>query len=86
MFDYLSDDEKSPKVLLVNCRLTDNQLTAGLGFFSMGIRKDKAFDLFDQRGVKVCRIELPRAGYMLPRDVALALSEEIFNVQEIYGY
>jgi len=84
MFDYLSDDQTAPKVLLVNCRLTESQLTAGLGFFSMGIRRERPFDLFDQRGVKVCRIELPRAGYMLPRDIVLALSEEIFTVQEIY--
>lgn len=84
MFDYLSDDETSPKVLLVNCRLTTTQLTAGLGFLAMGIRRGKPIDLFDQRGVKVCCIELPRAGYMLPRDIVLALSEEIFTVQEIY--
>ena len=85
MFDYLSDDLVSPKVLLVNCRLTENQLTAGLGFFSMGIRKEKTFDLYDQRGVKVCCIELPRAGYQLPRDIALALNDEVFNVISNYA-
>jgi hypothetical protein len=85
MYDYLADDLVSPKVLLVNCRLTDNQLTAGLGFFSMGIRKEKTFDLFDRRGEKVCCIGLPKAGYQLPRDIALALNDEVFNVLEIYA-
>jgi hypothetical protein len=85
MYDYLADNLEKPKVLLINCRLINNSLTAGLGFISMGIRPDRCFDLVDRRGEKVCQIELPKAGYNLPRDVALSLSEEQFKVLETYA-
>jgi hypothetical protein len=85
MYDYLTDNFKNPMVLFINCRLTDTSLTAGLGFVSMGISLNRPLDLLDKRGVKVCQIELPRAGYLLPRDIALPLNEEKFKVLEIYG-
>lgn len=85
MFDYLFDDATHPKVFLINCRLTERQLTSGLGFFSFGIRKGKTFDLFDRRNTKICCIELLPPCYGLQRDIVVTLSDEKFTVLETYA-
>lgn len=84
MFDYLSDHLERPQIVLLNSTINGKYLTAKIGFFSMGIRRHKVFELIDKRGKLVCKIKLPLAGYGLHKDVAIDLTGEKFEVIEEY--
>lgn len=84
MYDYLADHKEHPQVVLMNCTIHEKKLTAKIGFFAIAIRRHKEFELFDKRGIKICKIKLPLAGYGLPKDIALDLTGEQFEVLEYY--
>lgn len=82
MFDLLFDHPESPKLMIFNSQIVDdNLLQTDLMFISMGLRVDRTLTLMNQRGVEICKIKTPMWLCNLPRDVMVSPNGTIYVIE-----
>jgi hypothetical protein len=70
-FDYLVDNPSNPNLFLINCKVSLKYVEIQMGYLRMMIGNTPIV-LQDKRGIKICKLELPKEVRFLTRDSMIA--------------